>query len=119
GTEYDKYGEAAMALAVQSCTWPGIPLVYSGQEIPNRKRLKFFDKDVIEWKKKNELQEFYLKLLSLHSTHPALHAKSEMFRLNTSRDANVFAFMRKKNEHEVIVIINFSDHFVRFDILSI
>ena len=55
GSEYEKYGDAAKALAVHSCTWQGIPLVYSGQELPNKKRLKFFDKDVIEWKKNCEL----------------------------------------------------------------
>jgi glycosidase len=65
------------------------------------------------------LEDFYQKLLNLHSTNPALHARSEMFRLNTSRDASVFAFMRKKNEKEIIVILNFSDHLVRFDILNI
>ena len=35
GTEYEKYGALAKALAVFSCTWPGLPLVYSGQELPN------------------------------------------------------------------------------------
>jgi glycosidase len=44
GTEYEKYGACAQALAVFTCTWPGIPLIYSGQEIPNKKRLAFFEK---------------------------------------------------------------------------
>ncbi|HEX6335140.1 MAG TPA: alpha-amylase family glycosyl hydrolase, partial [Flavisolibacter sp.] len=35
GTEYEKYGEMALALAVFSFTWPGIPLMYTGQELPN------------------------------------------------------------------------------------
>ena len=35
GTEYDKYGDMAKALAVFSATWNGIPLLYSGQELPN------------------------------------------------------------------------------------
>jgi Glycosidases len=45
GTEYEKYGDAVKALAVFSCTWNGIPMIYSGQELPNYKRLQFFDKD--------------------------------------------------------------------------
>ena len=49
GTEYEKYGDAAMAFAVFTATWRGIPLIYSGQELPNKKRLRFFDKDEIEW----------------------------------------------------------------------
>ncbi|MFL5808347.1 MAG: alpha-amylase family glycosyl hydrolase [Flavisolibacter sp.] len=119
GTEYEKYGGAAKALAVHSCTWPGIPLVYNGQELPNEKRLKFFDKDMIEWKKRLDLEEFYTTLLTLHHTHPALHVKADVYRLNTSRDANVFAYFRKKDHREVIVILNLSDHIVRFDLLNI
>ena len=54
GTEYEKYGGLAKPLAVFSCTWNGIPLLYSGQEIPlQSKRLKFFDRDPIPCPPKN------------------------------------------------------------------
>ncbi|MBO9684564.1 MAG: alpha-glucosidase C-terminal domain-containing protein, partial [Flavisolibacter sp.] len=118
GSEYEKYGDAAKALAVHSCTWPGIPLVYSGQELPNQKRLKFFDKDVIEWKKNLELHDFYKTLLHLHHTNPALNANSDLFPLHTSNDANVLAYLRKKDKHEVIVFLNLSDHALRFNLLD-
>lgn len=118
GSEYEKYGLAAKALAVHSCTWPGIPLIYSGQELPNKKRLKFFDKDVIEWKKHCELHEFYQTLLNLHHNHPALGVNGELFRLHTSADDKVLAYLRKNGEHEVIVLLNFSPHLARFDILE-
>ena len=49
GTEYEKYGEMALPLAVFSATWEGVPLVYSGQEIPNHQRLVFFDKNELDW----------------------------------------------------------------------
>ena len=49
GTEYEKYGICAKAMAVFTCTWPGIPLIYSGQEKPNLRRLAFFEKDFIDW----------------------------------------------------------------------
>lgn len=116
GTEYEKYGDAAKPLAVLSCTWQGIPLIYSGQELPNKKRLKFFDKDVIDWKKNCELNDFYQTLLTLHQTQPALNVESPVFRLHTSCDDNVLAFLRKKENSEVVVIINFSNHLVRFDL---
>lgn len=50
GSEYERMGDAARAFAVLCCTWNGLPLIYSGQELPNYKRLKFFDKDQIDWK---------------------------------------------------------------------
>ena len=65
GTEYEKYGEAAKALAVLSFTRNGLPLIYSGQELPNLKRLQFFDKDTIEWNGNYAMQDFYKTLLYL------------------------------------------------------
>ena len=118
GTEYEKYGNAAKALAVHSCTWPGIPLIYSGQELPNKKRLKFFDKDIIEWKKHCEMHEFYRTLLHLQHENPALHSKTDLFQLHTNCDANVLCYLRKKDEHEVIVMLNLSDHNVKLNVLD-
>lgn len=118
GTEYEKYGDAAKALAVHSCTWPGIPLIYSGQELPLKKRLKFFDKDVIEWKKHCELHDFYQMLLHLQHSNPALNAKSDFFQLHTNCDVNILAYLRKKDEHEVIVFLNLSGHPMRFNLLD-
>ncbi len=113
GTEYEKYGDMAKALAVFSCTWNGIPLLYSGQELPNKKRLKFFEKDPIEWRGKDELHDFYKTLLNLHADHPALRAgddNAKTFRLKTSDDAHVFAYLRKNGEREVLVVLNLSEN---------
>ena len=111
GTEYDKYGGMAMALAAFSATWNGVPLLYSGQELPNQKKLEFFEKDVIEWTGKNELHDFYKTLLNLHRHHPALRGgdeKVKTFRLKTSNDDKVFAFLRKNEEREILVVLNLS-----------
>ena len=111
GSEYEKYGNMAKALAVFSCTWNGIPLIYSGQELPNLKRLKFFEKDAIEWRENSELHDFYKTLLNLHTNNPALRAgdpgtKTE--KLTPSDNQHIFAFLRKDGEQQVLVILNFS-----------
>lgn len=111
GTEYEKYGDAAKALAVFSCTWPGVPLIYSGQELPNYKRLQFFDKDVIDWKGEYQLHEFYRTLLKLHSHNPALngdHNIAPVKRLHTSDGDKVLAYLRKNGTDEVLVFLNLS-----------
>ncbi len=119
GTEYEKYGDMAKALAVFSCTWPGIPLIYSGQELLNKKRLEFFKKDVIQWSSKNELHDFYKTLLNLHSTHPALRAGDEnakTFRIHSMDVKNVFAFLRKNGDREVFVMLNLSAQNIQLQI---
>ena len=108
GTEYEKYGSLAKALAVFSCTWPGIPLLYSGQELPNIKRLQFFEKDVIEWKEKNELHNFYKELLLLRKKSPSLDSDSPLEILHVSSEQQLLVFRRTAEEEEVIVAINFS-----------
>lgn len=111
GTEYDKYGKMAAALAVFSATWNGIPLLYSGQEMPNKKKLEFFEKDPIQWTSKYELSDFYKTLLNLHSNHPALRAgdsQVKTYRIKTSDDGKVFSFHRKNGTKEVFVILNLS-----------
>jgi alpha-amylase len=115
GTEYEKYGDMAKALAVFSCTWNGIPLVYSGQELPSKKRLKFFEKDPIEWSGKPGLQDFYKTLFDLHSKNPALKAgdtAAKTYLIQTSDEKNVFIYLRKNGDSEVLVVLNLSSQII-------
>ena len=111
GTEYEKYGDAAKALAVFSCTWNGIPMLYSGQELPNHKRLQFFDKDEIEWKDECALHDFYTTLLHLRKTNIALRAADSnavTIKIETGTTDKIFSFLRKNGNGEVLVILNLS-----------
>ncbi|MBN8785754.1 MAG: 1,4-alpha-glucan branching protein [Terrimonas sp.] len=113
GTEFEKYGDMALALSVLSFTWNGIPLIYSGQEMPNHKRLMFFDKDVIEWNGKYELADFFTTLLKLHSEHPALAAGSPMVQTNilsVSTNADILAYQRTYGKNNVLVFLNLSPY---------
>ncbi|MEO6134803.1 MAG: alpha-amylase family glycosyl hydrolase [Ginsengibacter sp.] len=122
GTEYEKYGNAALLFAVFSCTWDGIPMLYSGQELPNHKRLKFFEKDVIEWRDHFELHNFYKTLLTLKSNNDALRAgDSDVLTRIISHpdDQEVFSFLRINGDHEVFVILNCSDHGIDFHVKNV
>jgi len=107
GTEYEKYGLSAKAWAVFSCTWQGMPLIYSGQENPNLKRLAFFDKDLIEWKPIPALHDFYQRLLHLRRNNSAL-TEGETFILPTD-SSWVMAYFRRKGEDIVLVLLNLSE----------
>lgn len=112
GTEYEKYGEMARALAVFSITWNGVPLIYSGQELGNRKRILFFEKDLFEkGTDADYLKSFYSTLTQLKKTHPALKGGDpacKTYRIKTSAPNQVFAFLRKNGQKEVLVILNLS-----------
>jgi glycosidase len=111
GSEYERMGEAALPFAVFCCTWNGIPLIYSGQELPNRKRLKFFDKDLIDWKMPCALHDFYKALLQVRKTSPALRSGDpSVSTILLPDDANrqLLSFLRRKDANEVLVILNLS-----------
>jgi glycosidase len=106
GTEYEKYGIAAKAWAVFTFMWKGIPLIYSGQELPNHKRLAFFDKDKIEWTNQPLLGAFYKSLIELRKNHACI-IKGDCFNLPTSNN-QVMAFLRYDEKQIILVLLNFS-----------
>jgi len=108
GTEYEKYGNAALAWAVFSCTWPGMPLLYSGQELALKKRLAFFNKDVIEWTETPPLAEFYQRLFQLRARNTAIR-EGELFILPSQQDDKVLLFFRRHNEQVVLILLNVSN----------
>jgi glycosidase len=108
GTEYEKYGNAALAWAVFICTWPGMPMLYSGQEGALKKRLEFFNKDVIEWTATPTLAEFYQRLFQLRTRNAAIR-EGELFILPSQQDDKVLLFIRKFQEQVVLILLNVSN----------
>ena len=122
GTEYEKYGDTALLLAVFSCTWDGIPMLYSGQELPNKKRLKFFDKDQIDWDGDCQLQQFYETLLTLKANNKSLRAGDPNVLtqvVSHPDDHKVFAYLHKHKKAQVLTILNFTDQGLDFDVINV
>lgn len=119
GSEYERMGDAAEAFSVLCCTWNGIPLIYSGQELPNLKRIKFFDKDLIPWSGQYELQNFYKAMLHLRKKNSALRAGDatvKSFFVQTNFAENILAFVRRSGTDEVFVIVNFSSAIIEAEV---
>jgi len=112
GTVFERLGDAYEALAVLTFTVPGMPLIYSGQEAGLNKRLAFFDKDTIDWSNL-EYEDFYSHLLMLKKNNPALWNGAfggDFKEINSIQNSSeLLAFSRKKDDNEVIVILNLSD----------
>lgn len=110
GTVKERMGKAGKVFAVLSATFPGMPLIYSGMEAGLDKRLEFFDKDEIDWSSL-PLEEFYTQLLSLKHDNPALwngEFGGTIKLLNSNVPEQVIAFVREKEESQVVVILNLS-----------
>ncbi len=110
GTEYERMGDGAKTFAILCYTLPGMPLIYSGQESAFNRRLKFFDKDNIDWDG-FPLEGFYTTLNKMKKENPALAngaAGGKMIKITSDNDKNVYSFIRKKDNNVVFVILNLS-----------
>ena len=117
GTEFEKYGDAYKTFAVFSQTmYQSVPLIYSGQEAMNKKRLKFFVKDTIAWNNAYAMAGFYKTMLALRKSNPALAAGASYKKLSGSANAAVFSYAREANGHKVVVILNLSKQPQKFTI---
>jgi len=111
GSEYERLGDAARPFAVFCCLYDGLPLIYSGQELPNLKRLLFFDKDEIDWSQACRLHEFYKTLLGLRKKYAPLQCGKPETRakfLSTTASEKVLGFLRRYQDEEVMVVLNLS-----------
>ncbi|MEO6683746.1 MAG: alpha-amylase family glycosyl hydrolase [Ginsengibacter sp.] len=116
GTEFEKYGDAHKAFAVFTQTmYQSIPLIYNGQEIPNKKRLKFFVRDPLVWDK-FEMAPFYSTLLHLRKKNKALAADAPFTKLSSANDVAIYAYVRQKGEDKIAVILNLSGQPQQFTI---
>ncbi len=110
GTIKERLGEAADAMSLLTYTLSDMPLMYSGQESANEKRLEFFEKDVIDWKDYSK-QELFTTFAAFKHENPALwngEFGGEIYQLPTDMDDQVFAFKRIKGDSDMMVLINMS-----------
>jgi alpha-amylase len=110
GTLAESFGAGADAFVVLTSTLDGMPLVYDGMESGLNKRLAFFEKDPIKWGNYGRT-DFYKHLLTLKHRNRALWngtAGGPVVKIQTSRNAQVYAFYRQRDNDRVTVLLNLS-----------
>lgn len=111
GNQYSNFGAGLETVMVFCTMVNGMPLVYSGQEAGLDRSLKFFDKDLIEWKE-HKNAALYKKLFALKHANQALWNGADggvMVRVYNDRMNRVISFYREKNGDKVLPVFNFSD----------
>jgi glycosidase len=108
GSEYARMGRGVRAMSAIYFTFPGIPLIYSGQEVGNRKQIAFFEKDLIPGlTAANATSAFYARLVALKKTNAALwNSSTAPYRPLTTNNAGVAAFARVASGDRVVTIAN-------------
>lgn len=118
GTEYERYGESARFYAVLSVLMPGgVPLIYSGQELPLTYRLKFFDKDLINWSDHAPKLEFLYKAVLSIRKNFEIHLQFEINKLVVSEEIFSLRLYDHDQKFDVILVMNLSSDIQEFKII--
>lgn len=112
GTDRELYGDALKQFAVLSFVLPGMPMIYSGEEVSLDKRLKFFDKDTIDWSNdKDSMTVFYKEMIKDREAHPCLWAMpsgGDMYIIQNDKPQQVFSMERELDGDICLALFNFS-----------
>ena len=111
GTEFERYGKGLEAFAVLSYTLPGMPMMYTGQEVGFNHPFEFFVQDpVIPDYTANYYTTVYEMLNSLKANHPALNVNNPEGEMTQypAVSQDVVAFSRTAPGDQVVVIANLS-----------
>ncbi len=116
GSEFERMGENHVPAFIVAATVEGsMPLLYTGQEVSMRKRLRFFDKDTVDWTGPSQA-DFYRKVFALKHANRALWNGAyggKQARLRTEGGGGgvdrVYAFTRTRGNNTVLVAVNFGD----------
>jgi alpha-amylase len=112
GSEFERMGENHVPAYILSATAiEGMPLLYTGQEASLKKRLRFFEKDTVDWSGQS-LADFYRRVFDLKHSNPALAngaAGGDQVKLETDGGDRIYAFTRTRGTNAVLVVVNFGD----------
>ncbi len=104
----EKFGPAGLKVAtVLTNTLPGIPLIYTGEEVANDQRLNLFEKVNVDWRRPREMGKLIQTLTRLRKEHKSI-SRGEMIRVPSTEDQQVFGFFRSAGSDRVFVVLNLS-----------
>jgi hypothetical protein len=112
GSEFERMGANHQAAFVLAATVQNsMPLLYTGQEVSMSKRLRFFDKDTVDWSGPS-LAPFYTAVFDLKHRQAALANGpwgGPQTTLATNGGPRIYAFTRTQGANTVLVAVNFGD----------
>jgi glycosidase len=97
------------AAAAMLLTLPGVPCVYTGQEV-GAEFEPYRTSGPISWEDTHGLRDYYKKLIALHKEIPALHSRQwEILKVESEQQVYVYLRYAKPEDVPVLVVLNFSE----------
>jgi glycosidase len=102
-----RYGLDGLKLATVLVNMlPGVPLIYTGEEVANDRRLSLFEKVDVDWSRPRVMEDLYRRLFALRKNHKAL-SRGDMVRVPADSAGTAFAFFRVAGNDRLLVVLNF------------
>ncbi len=103
-----KFGTDGLRLAtVLVNTLPGVPMIYTGEEVGNDRKLSLFEKTGVDWTRPRDMGDLWKFLIGIRRSHLAL-SRGDMLRVPSSPEGDIFSFFRAAGTDKVLVVLNFS-----------
>jgi len=103
-----KFGADGLRLAtVLVNTLPGVPMIYTGEEVANDRKLSLFEKVSVDWSRPRDMGDLWKSLIALRRSHLAL-SRGDMLRVPSVPDSTIYAFFRAAGSDKVLIVLNFS-----------
>jgi cyclomaltodextrinase / maltogenic alpha-amylase / neopullulanase len=99
--------QEARIIAVLKFIIPGVPIIYSGEEVGNNKYPSLYEKNEIDWSNGKNFTELYEQLAKIRRDHPALRNGSYLS-ISNSEFKTVCSFLRSSEKDSLIAVINFA-----------
>jgi glycosidase len=102
------FGQNLYPLLTMIFTFPGMPMIYSGQEARLDKQLKFFDKDTIIWGDVPD-GKFYQELINLRKGHKVFCNTNHNLEFMGNLPPGLVGFKRWTKDATFQIVVNLSD----------
>ena len=110
----EHFGDKIYSLSTMLFLLPGIPMIYSGQEARISKKLKFFEKDTIDWKNFPD-GNFYKQLIEFRKKNSVFWSNNHTLEFLDGLPKDVVGYKRWDNDNTYFIIINLSNNFKELD----
>lgn len=103
-----KFGNDGLRLGtVLVNTLPGVPMIYTGEEVANDRKLSLFERVGVDWSRPRDMGNLWKFLIAIRRGHLAL-SRGDMLRVPSMPDGDIFSFFRAAGTDKVLVVLNFS-----------
>ena len=106
GSIVDRFGDTYAPLLALTYLTPGIPLIYTSDEMGYDHEIEFFEKDTVEWDENPKYVPLMTALSKLKTTNSALASTNRSISIVEPSNSKLFVFTRSDGENTVIYAAN-------------